>query len=177
MPKPAPPIVPQENGANPETARKPKGKQTQPVTFHGRSFLKALAAEHASQRGFDEIFGSHTFHEVTMYYPMRSVISGRYKLIFNIAHPLPYPFASDLQDSPTWQMVLKTKLLVYGKRATTAYLHRPRFELYDLTADPDELHNLASDPDHAKRLAELQDKLKAWQKQTRDPWALKWDYE
>ena len=112
-----------------------------------------------------------------MYYPMRSVISGRHKLIFNIANTLPYPFASDLYASPTWQMALKTKLTQYGKRSTSAYLHRPRFELYDLDADPDELHNLADDPQHAKRFVELQDKLKAWQKQTRDPWESKWEYE
>ena len=112
-----------------------------------------------------------------MYYPMRSVISGQHKLIFNIANPLPYPFASDLQGSPTWQMVLATKLPQYGKRATSAYIHRPRFELYDLEADPDELQNLADAPQHAQRFAELKDKLKAWQKQTRDPWVTKWDYE
>ncbi|HLQ46841.1 MAG TPA: sulfatase [Planctomycetaceae bacterium] len=176
-PKPAPPIVPRENGGSPEGARPATKAKTQPVTFHGRSFLKALNDEHASQHGFGEIFGSHTFHEITMYYPMRSVISGRHKLIFNIAHELPYPFASDLYASPTWQMALKTKLPTYGLRSTSAYIHRPRFELYDLEADPDELKNLADDPQHAKLLVELQGKLKAWQKQTRDPWLSKWEYE
>ena len=70
-PKPAPPIVPRENGGSPEGARPAKNAKTQPVTFHGRSFLKALTDEHAAKNGFGEIFGSHTFHEVTMYYPMR----------------------------------------------------------------------------------------------------------
>ncbi|GDY10628.1 heparan N-sulfatase [Planctomycetia bacterium] len=176
-PKPAPPVVPRENGGSSEGARPAKNAKTQPVTFHGRSFLKALTDELAAKNGFGEIFGSHTFHEITMYYPMRSVISGRHKLIFNIAHELPYPFASDLYASPTWQMALKTKLPVYGLRSTSAYIHRPRFELYDLEADPDELKNLADDPQHAKLVAELQGKLKAWQKQTRDPWMSKWEYE
>ncbi len=176
-PKPAPPIVPRENGGGSDGARPAKNAKTQPVTFHGRSFLKALADEHAAKNGFGEIFGSHTFHEITMYYPMRSVISGRHKLIFNIAHELPYPFASDLYASPTWQMALKSKLPVYGLRSTSAYIHRPRFELYDLEADPNELKNLADDPQHAKLIAELQGKLKSWQKQTRDPWVSKWEYE
>ena len=176
-PKPAPPIVPRENGGSPEAARPAKNAKTQPVTFHGRSFLKALTDEHAAKNGFDEIFGSHTFHEVTMYYPMRSIVSGRHKLIFNIAHELPYPFASDLFASPTWQMALKSKLPVYGLRSMSAYIHRPRFELYDLVADPDELKNLADDPQHAKLIAELQSKLKVWQTQTRDPWVSKWEYE
>lgn len=176
-PKPAPSVVPRENGGSPEGARLGKNAKVQPVTFHGRSFLKALSDEHASKNGFSEIFGSHTFHEVTMYYPMRSVISGRHKLIFNIAHELPYPFASDLYASPTWQMALRSKLSVYGKRSTSAYIHRPRFELYDLESDPEELRNLADDPQYATLLAELQGKLKFWQKQTRDPWLSKWEYE
>ncbi len=177
IPKPAPPIVPRENAGGPEGVRPAQNAKTQPVTFHGRSFVKALTDEHAAKNGFGEIFGSHTFHEVTMYYPMRSIIIGRHKLIFNIPHELPYPFASDLYASPTWQMALKTKLPVYGLRSTSAYINRPRFELYDLDADPDELKNLADDPQHAKRISELQDKLKAWQKQTRDPWLSKWEYE
>lgn len=176
-PKAAPPVVPRENGGGPEGVRPAKNAKAQPVTFHGRSFLKALIDERAAKNGFGEIFGSHTFHEITMYYPMRSVISGRHKLIFNIAHELPYPFASDLYASPTWQMALKTKLPVYGLRSTSAYIHRPRFELYDLEADPDELKNLADDPHHATLFGELKDKLKAWQKQTRDPWVSKWEYE
>ena len=176
-PKPAPPVTPRENGGSSEGARPAKNTKLQPVTFHGRSFLKALSDEHAAENGFGEIFGSHTFHEVTMYYPMRSVISGRHKLIFNIAHELPYPFASDLYASPTWQMALRTKLPIYGKRTTSAYIHRPRFELYDLETDADELQNLADAPQHAKLLADLQGKLKAWQKQTRDPWVSKWEYE
>ncbi len=112
-----------------------------------------------------------------MYYPMRSIISGRHKLIFNLAHELPYPFASDLYASPTWQMALKTKLPMYGLRSTSAYIHRPRFELFDLDADPDELKNLADNPEQAKRIDELKEKLKAWQTQTHDPWVSKWEYE
>jgi N-sulfoglucosamine sulfohydrolase len=74
-------------------------------------------------------------------------------------------------------MVLNSKLPQYGKRATSAYIHRPRFEFYDLAADPDEVQNLADDPRQAQRFIELKDKLKAWQKRTRDPWVTKWDYE
>ena len=112
-----------------------------------------------------------------MYYPMRVIISGKYKYTFNIAHQLPYPFASDLYASPTWQSVLKSDRKLYGKRSVYAYLHRPRHELYDLEADPHEINNLATDPKHQKTLKALQEKLKAWQKSTNDPWLLKWKYE
>jgi len=148
----------------------PKG-----YAFHGRSFRDAVGQEKA--RGWDEVYASHTFHEITMYYPMRVVRTRRWKLIWNIAHGLDYPFASDLWASPTWQAVRKRGEKVYGRRPVAAYLNRPRFELYDLAADPHEVHNLADDPAHATVLAGLKDKLKAFQKRTKDPWAVKWAYE
>jgi N-sulfoglucosamine sulfohydrolase len=143
--------------------------------FHGRSFLRVL--QEKNPKGWDEIYASHTFHEITMYYPMRVVRTRRYKLIWNIAHKLDYPFASDLWASATWQAVLKRGDKVYGKRNIEAYIHRPKFELYDLENDPHEINNLADDPKHAKVLEELKGKLKAFQRRTKDPWILKWKYE
>jgi len=143
--------------------------------FHGRSFLGAVEEENPS--GWDEVYLSHTFHEVTMYYPVRVVRERKYKLTWNIAHALAFPFASDLYASPTWQAVLRNGSEHYGKRTVDAYLHRPKFELYDLENDPDELHNLAEDSAHAKTLARMQAKLKAFQERTKDPWLLKWEYE
>ena len=144
--------------------------------LHGRSWRTTLGEEQPA--GWDEINASHTFHEITMYYPMRVVRTRRHKLIWNIAHGLPYPFASDLWDAPTWQDIYQRgPQTLYGKRTVDAYIHRPRFELYDLQTDPDEIVNLADKPEHAALLAELQGKLKAFQKRTADPWLLKWDYE
>ncbi|HQU43619.1 MAG TPA: sulfatase, partial [Pirellulales bacterium] len=103
----------------------------QQAAFHGRSFLPVL--EEVRPADWEEVYASHTFHEVTMYYPMRVVRGRRYKLIWNIAHPLPYPFASDLWDAPTWQDVYaKGGDALYGRRTVAAYIHRPPFELYDL---------------------------------------------
>jgi len=151
------------------------GAMPQDPKFHGRSFMPVLDEERP--RGWDEIYASHTFHEVTMYYPMRVVRTRRYKLIWNIAQGLPYPFASDLWASKTWQSVLARGDTHYGKRTIEAYLHRPEFELYDLERDPHEVNNLAKDPKHAKVLDELKAKLKAFQKRTNDPWILKWEHE
>jgi N-sulfoglucosamine sulfohydrolase len=146
------------------------------LKLHGRSFLTPLLQANAT--GFDEVYASHTFHEVTMYYPMRAVRTQQYKLIWNIAHPLSFPFASDLFASPTWQE--KFKLgddAVYGRRTVGNYIHRPRLELYDLLADPDEVKNLADSPAHKEVVAELSAKLKEFQKRTADPWILKWERE
>ena len=143
--------------------------------FHGRSFKSVLEREHVED--WDTVYASHTFHEVTMYYPMRVVRERRFKLIWNIAHGLEYPFASDLWESATWQATLKRGSKLYGKRTVEAYLHRPKFELYDLETDPHEVKNLADDPQHQGKLEEMQAGLKAFQKRTKDPWILKWEHE
>ena len=151
---------------------KPIGK----VKLQGRSFLPIL--DETKPAGWDEVYASHTFHEVTMYYPMRVVRSGQYKLIWNIASPLPFPFAADLYESATWQDSLKRgDDILYGKRTFAQLIHRPRFELYDLEADPDEIYNLASDQKHAGELEKLKQKLRDFQMRTDDPWILKWERE
>jgi len=170
-PKPAPRLRTVENNGKRVQG---KGKPV-PHQFHGRSFLSTLGKEHAPN--FDENYASHTFHEITMYYPMRVILSGKYKYIFNIAHELPYPFASDLYRSPTWQGVLKRGDKMYGQRSVYSYIHRPKHELFDIVADPYESKNLAFEPAHQETLTKMQEKLKAWQQKTRDPWFLKWEYE
>ena len=147
-----------------------------PYRFHGQSFLPTL--HHPDSPGRSEVYASHTFHEIQMYYPMRVVRERRWKLIWNIAHPLPYPFASDLWAASTWQAQWrKGPDAPYGKKTVHEYVHRPRFELYDLANDPDEAHNLADDPRFAGELERLKKKLRHFQKTTLDPWELKWDYE
>ncbi|MBM3289093.1 MAG: DUF4976 domain-containing protein, partial [Candidatus Hydrogenedentes bacterium] len=146
-----------------------------PASIQGRSFLGAMREERPA--GWDEVFCSHTFHEVTMYYPMRAVRTRTHKLIYNIAHPLAFPFATDLWGSKTWQATLARGLTTYGKRSVEVYHHRPRFELYDLEKDPDEIHNLADDPKHAVAFAELKERIREFQKRTKDPWSLKWERE
>jgi N-sulfoglucosamine sulfohydrolase len=143
--------------------------------LHGRSFLDVLDEDNPA--GWDQIFASHTFHEITMYYPMRVIRTRRYKYILNLAHALPFPFASDLYASDTWQGVLKRDDTMFGNRTVDAYLHRPWHELYDLKSDPHELVNLADDPAHAEILSKLQSHLRDWQRRTKDPWIVKYDYE
>ncbi|MCC6154409.1 MAG: sulfatase [Candidatus Hydrogenedentes bacterium] len=146
-----------------------------PEKIQGRSVLAAMQEEHPT--GWDEIYCAHSFHEVTMYYPMRAVRRRKHKLIYNIAYPLPFPFASDLWESKTWQATRERGLTSYGKRTVAAYQNRPKFELYDLEADPDEVKNLADDPQHAALLADLKQRIRSFQEKTGDQWLLKWDRE
>ena len=140
--------------------------------FHGRSFIPILDEE--KPKNWDEVYGSHTFHEVTMYYPMRVVRERQYKLLWNIAHQLEFPTANDMWKSETWQSVLKSGDKKFGKRTIDSFLHRPEFELYDIKKDPDEINNLADDPKYAKVLEELKHKIKKFQEETKDPWLVTW---
>ena len=80
--------------------------------------------------------------------------------------------------APTWQAQYRQGPdAPYGAKTVGNYIHRPEFELYDLQTDPHEGRNLADDPSHAERLASLKRKLKAFQRETHDPWILKWNYE
>ena len=143
--------------------------------LQGRSFKAVL--EEVDTTGFDETYASHTFHEITMYYPMKTVITRKYKLIWNIAWQLPYPHASDLWASSTWQVALHSESRLYGGRTVDDYTYRPEFELYDLEHDPYETRDLAGNPDYKAQLEELKGRLYAFQERTNDPWILKWEYE
>lgn len=152
------------------------GLYTEPARFHGRSF-KNIVDEESPARWRDEIYAAHTFHEITNYYPMRVVRTKRHKFIYNIAWKLDYPFSSDLWKSACWQAAARSGATRFGCRTIDSYVHRPRFELYDLQSDPDETVNLADDPAHAGLVADFVQKIKRFQQETSDPWFHKWTYE
>src|SRR5262249_1653678 len=112
----------------------------------------------------------HQFHEITMYYPMRSITTPKYKYILNLAHERPFPFSTDLWGSATWQGIRKRGDKMMGQRSVAAYMQRPKEELYDLSQDPTELKNLAGEAAHAQALTDLRQRVRAWQRETNDPW-------
>ncbi|WP_246151823.1 sulfatase family protein [Rubripirellula reticaptiva] len=145
-------------------------------SYQGKSWLHCLA--NPDEAHHESILASHTFHEIQMYYPMRVIRDSKYKLIWNIAHPLPFPFASDLWAASSWQaQLIKGNDAPYGNTTVGRYVQRPQFELFDIAADPDETTNLADSPGHADVLEAYKVKLKALQKEMQDPWIMKWDYE
>ncbi len=146
------------------------GADAPPYPLHGRSFLPILEEENPS--GWDEVFFSHTFHEITMYYPSRGIRTRRYKYLNNLAHQLPFPFASDLYACATWQEVLNRKSQTYGPRRVADYIHRPAEELYDLENDPLELNNLAGTPAAKSALEEHRRRTLEFREQTKDPWLI-----
>jgi len=141
----------------------------------GKSFLNILEKEDDSSR--EAVFGSHTFHEVTMFYPMRTIITKKYQYILNLFPELIYPFATDLFVSKTWQAILDKKLEKMGERKTYNYLYRPKEELYDLTRDPAEAVNLVNDPDYENVLKELRKELQKMRENTDDHWLINDNYK
>jgi N-sulfoglucosamine sulfohydrolase len=158
-----------------ENANVSRPNRLQKYQFHGRSWSGLWDQE--VPNGWDEVYASHTFHEITMYYPMRVIETRRWKLIVNLAHQLPFPFASDLWESATWQSIATKGESHYGGRLVSDYLNRPRIELYDKQADAQEFKNVAGDSANAAVVEELSRKLREFQTRTRDPWLVKYTHE
>ena len=141
------------------------------VTLQGKSLLPVLNAEPTT--GYDTAFSSHTFHECTMYYPMRVVRDKSHRLIHNLNFKMPYPIASDLFGSPTFQDILKhasQNVSTKWFKTLDQYYNRGEFELFDLDKDPLETKNVIDDPAYQDVAKELKDKLWQWQINTDDPW-------
>jgi N-sulfoglucosamine sulfohydrolase len=138
----------------------------------GRSLVPLTEDPGASGWERDAVFGSFVFHEITNYYPMRMIRTGKYKLIKNLTPALEFPFASDLHASPSWQSVLERGLPQIGERPVEAYLHRPALELYDLEQDPGETRNLAGEESRRSTVETLERRLLEWRISTKDPWLI-----
>lgn len=132
----------------------------------GRSFLPVLTVGE-ELAGWSEVYGSHTFHEITNYWPTRYIRTRRYKYHRNIAWRLDFPFAADLYGSLAWEDIRNADTnpsKKVGNRPLREYFFRPPDK------DPFEVDNLARDPDHTQVLEELRGKLEGWQTRSEDPW-------
>lgn len=139
-----------------------------PAGLAGRSFRSVLEHGDAAP-GWDRVFCSHTFHQVTNYWPTRVLRTRRWKYHRNVAWQLDFPFASDLYESKTWQAIARRGGAI-GQREIERYVRRPAEELYDLETDPHEVRDRAADPTCATILAEMRTELERWQVATDDPW-------
>lgn len=139
-----------------------------PEGLAGRSMLGIL--EEPEPTGWDEVFYSHCFHEITNYYPYRVLRGRRYKYVLNLAAGLTTPLPSDLFASRTWQAVRERGIEMLGERPRDHFLHQPREALYDLESDPHETTNRIDDPELAELAASMRDRLTAFRHQTKDPW-------
>lgn len=141
------------------------------VTFTGASLLPLLS--NADRATANAIYGSHGLHEITMYYPMRSIRDSRFKLIHNLNFRMPFPIDQDLYVSPTFLDLLnrtQSGIVIPWSKNLTSYYYRDNWELFDLQEDPGELHNVASNVSYATVFNALRHRLSSWQNLTSDPW-------
>lgn len=136
--------------------------------LQGRSLVPVL--NNPNVTGWDTTYASHTFHGLDNYYPMRVVITRRYKLIVNLEHELPYPVVNDAMEAAFKRNPNET----YGAHRVGEYIYRPLYELFDLEKDPYETKNLAYLPEFAGVRDELVKKIRSFQKNTNDPFIVKW---
>lgn len=145
------------------------GREAVPGPRRGRSLLPIME-ETQPLPDWQRVFGSHTFHEITNYWPTRFLRTPRYKYHRNVAWQLDFPFSGDLYGSLSWDGIRNREPVLIGQRPLKDYVRRPPEELYDLDADPAEVRNLASEPVYQERLRECRAAMEQWQRETDDPW-------
>uniref|UniRef100_H2YDS5 Sulfatase N-terminal domain-containing protein n=1 Tax=Ciona savignyi TaxID=51511 RepID=H2YDS5_CIOSA len=119
------------------------------------------------------VFGSQSLHEITMYYPMRSVLQNNLRLIENLNYLMPFSIDQDFYLSLSFQDILnrtQTGTDLPWIKTLKQYYYRPRLELFNLTADPQETNNLAYAPEYTNTVSTLRGLLMQWQNVTWDPW-------
>jgi uncharacterized sulfatase len=141
--------------------------------FDGRGFLPVLLGEQTDHR--DYVFGVHTTRGIiqgTWNYPIRSIRSRDFKLIWNLNHSQPFQnvLTSTKGNSDYWTAWKNaaTKGDSKAKYLVDMYQQRPEFEFYDLREDPYELHNRAADPEFAEQIDSFKKQLDAWMQQQGD---------
>ncbi len=126
-----------------------------PDETHGQSLLPLVRKQVGEIR--QELFAELTYHAA--YDPQRAIRTQRHKLIRHFGDRLE-PVLPNVDDSPSKSLLISAG---WGKSP------RPRLELYDLIMDPTEMRNLAELEDFAPVREELDDRLREWMVQTRDP--------
>ena len=134
-----------------------------------RSLLSILDEGHPGD--WEETFFSHTFHEVTNYYPYRALRGRKYKYVRNLYPELTTPLPSDLWSSPTWKAIEREGLSM-GGRQTCNFLHQDAEALFDIEIDPVESTNLIHDPALQEIGEEMRTKVRRFRMETKDPWVL-----
>lgn len=103
-------------------------------------------------------------------YPMRSVQTARYGLIWNGWSDGKTTFKNESQSGLTWRAMTaaaNSDPEIAGRVKHFAY--RVPWEFYDYEKDPDALHNLIDDPESQEMIKQLKAKMLEYMKTTNDP--------
>ncbi|MDG2390195.1 MAG: sulfatase [Planctomycetaceae bacterium] len=141
--------------------------------FDGSSFLPVLLEGNESHR--DYVYGAHTTRGIidgTWIYPIRSVRSRKFKLIWNPNHKAKFQnvLTTTKGKSDYWTAWKKAAEAgdEHARKLVDIYESRPEYEFYDLETDPDESHNLADNPAYSKPIQKMKAELSTWMEQQGD---------
>jgi N-sulfoglucosamine sulfohydrolase len=133
--------------------------------WDGKSFAHVLRKPQSEHR--DVIFTTHSGDGKMNVYPIRSVRTKEWKLIWNLhpefAHTTHIDKALARDGGRYW--ISWFERAKHDKRAADTvrrYHERPEWELFYLPSDPWETNNLAMAPEHAETVAQLRKQLEQW---------------
>lgn len=138
----------------------------------GKSFYPVLLGTTDSHNRY--VYGVHTTRGIiagSECYPIRSIRSERYKLIWNLNYQQPFEniTTSGRDRGMFWQSwVDRAATDSAAAKLVKGYQTREEFELYNVLSDPVEMNNLANDPATQSVRDDLHAKLKAWMLQQGD---------
>ena len=140
-----------------------------PPGLPGASLIELIEGEKPPWRRY--LFAEYHAHAAKVnFFPQRSVRNDRYKLIENLMPGEINPgYDFTLHHIEGGLPAAIESALPDVREAYRTMERPPRFELYDLDADPFEFRNLSDDPAHAAVLRQLQRELARWRKETNDP--------
>jgi N-sulfoglucosamine sulfohydrolase len=142
------------------------------ASLPGRSLLPGSARDPAPPWR-EYLFTEFTAHLAETYFPSRTVRDERFKLIVNLTpdrpNPLYHYYTEKHPPAGRFDYGFDYAALPSNFHAAFAtFAQPPRFELYDLDADPHELRNLGNDPAYAAEISRLHRILVEWQERTGD---------
>ncbi|MBV6655012.1 MAG: hypothetical protein KI786_14705 [Mameliella sp.] len=135
----------------------------------GKSFLGVLLGKEDTHR--DKVYGIHTTRGVNIgseVYPVRSVRTGRYKYIRNLAPDSTFFNLESTLEDRHYLNWMNAEITPEQQLWLKKYQHRPQEELYDLTIDPWEQNNLSADDELQEVRQTLSDALDKWMLQQGD---------
>src|SRR5690606_18714471 len=147
-----------------------------PQPLDGKSLVPVLKGQATSQHRV--VYGCYTNLGVqgANEYPIRTVVSDRYKLIVNLRSS--NRFSLQAMDEPDERAVIDAKQVLDSWLSSgdanaihraLYYRSRPPMELYDLSEDPHELVNRARDKSLTGTVTEMYQLLADWMKSQNDP--------
>ncbi|MHC4557549.1 MAG: sulfatase family protein [Planctomycetota bacterium] len=138
-----------------------------PKGLDGFSFLPLLQG--STQSGRDRVFTQIDMKAGGDAVPMRCVQNKRFGYIFSPWADGKFWYRNNNEGLTMKAMVEAAKVDPEVAQRVKMFRYRATEEFYDLRSDPDCLNNLVDESEYKDDLRKMQNELREWMKQTRDP--------